>query len=207
MNHKVSSVSDLYADAKNLYDNCVVGSSMSSADSLLSYLENGINNLKENWKGIDAGVQINSVIRIYNSTVEVRNALAQLAVDSSKIAAHYRAIQAANSNAIDELTPITFEEKGLMSEYEDTQDVIDITIDTLNGKANIDTVVNTLDDFKSAVQSVYGRIMDNWTVGSGRDEAVAAFEGFSSHVAEYQIVLTAVSNNIAQSLRNYGLLQ
>ena len=203
--HKVNSVTDLYNDAKRLYDSHVVGSGDASADTVLLNLGQGIDSLKNSWKGIDAGVQINSVIKIYNAMVVVRNALAQLAVDSSTVAARYRAIQQSNAASMDDLVALTKEDKIKMDEYTDVADTIDITPEAINGKNKIETAITCLDSFTKAVASVYGDIMNNWQAGTGRDDAVGAFESFSTSVEDYKNVLSSVSASVNTALKNYGL--
>ena len=81
------------------------------ADGIIADLNSAINTLKETWKGVDAGVQINNVVDVYNGMAAVRNALAGLAKDSSVVAANYRDIQRLNSASIDELEPISVEKQ------------------------------------------------------------------------------------------------
>lgn len=204
--HKVNNVTDLYNDAKTLYDSYVVGTGDASADTVLLNLEQGIETLKNSWKGVDAGVQINSVIRVYNAMVVVRNSLAQLAVDSSTVAANYRAIQMSNAASMDALNPLTFDARTVMSEYTDTADTIDITPEANNGKNKLDTAITNLDSFTVAVRGVYDNIMNNWQSGTGRDNAVQAFESFNNSVNDYKQVLAEVSTSVTTALRNYGLL-
>ena len=87
MNHKVNNVQQLHMSAKELYDNIVVGGD-ASADTIIGNLVSAIENLKQNWKGVDAGLKIQELIKVHNEMVTVRNALAQLAFDSSKVAAN-----------------------------------------------------------------------------------------------------------------------
>ena len=81
MNHKVNNVQQLYESAMALYNNVVAGGDC-SADSILYNLNQGIENLKVNWKGMDAGLRIQEIIGVYNGMVSVRNALAKLAIAS-----------------------------------------------------------------------------------------------------------------------------
>ena len=90
MNHKVESVQGLHDSASNLYSKYVVGSDAASADTILHNLLMGIENLKNNWKGRDAGYRIQEVINVHNAMVAVRNALAELSVASSKVSYEYR---------------------------------------------------------------------------------------------------------------------
>ena len=63
--HVVTSVQNLQDSACSLYNNIVEGGE-DSASSIITYLNDAITNLKNNWKGADAGVQINNVITVHN---------------------------------------------------------------------------------------------------------------------------------------------
>ena len=202
MNHSVKNVQNLYEDARFLYNNLVVGGD-SSADSILYNLNQAIENLKSNWKGKDAGTRIQEVIRVHNSMVDVRNKLAQLAVDSSKVAANYREIQNANGAGLESLTTISFENKSILGDYSDSADTVNINPQAEAGKNLIDNANNMLDSFTSGVKSRYNNIMDNWAAGAGREAAQQSFDHFISNVNKYKQTLTDVSNNITKALQNY----
>lgn len=205
MNHKVNNVQQLHNDAVSLMNNVVTGSNESSADTILANLNAGIENLKINWKGKDAGVQIQSVIRIYNAMVSIRNSLAELAVDSSKIASNYREIQNSNGAGLENLGILSFEAKVNLSDYTDTADTIDINPEANTGKTKIDAANNNIDTFISNVKSSYTKITENWTVGTGRDKATSAFDSFISNANQYKQVLADVSKNITTALQNYTM--
>lgn len=202
MNHKVLNVQNLHESAMTLYNNVVVGGE-TSADSILNNLNNGIENLKANWKGKDAGLRIQEVIRVHNAMVAVRNALAQLAVDSSKVAANYREIQNANGAGMEALSTLSFEVKTNLSDYSDTADTVDINPSAEGGKNLIDAANNSLDGFTAAVKAKYSEIMENWQSGTGRENAQSAFDMFNNSVAQYKQTLAEVSANITTALQNY----
>ena len=203
--HKVTSVTELYSDSKKMYTDVVCGSNK-SANQLIATLERAINNLKTNWKGVDAGVQINSVVGVYNALVRLRNALAQFAYDSANVAVKYRDIQAANTNAgVEQFSALNIEFFNIMNEYSDSSDTIDIAPDALNGSNDIATVAATLSDFYNAAYVIYEDIMDNWTAGAGRDSGEAAFADFKNNYESYSATLNDVSSNIKQALKNYGI--
>ena len=126
MNHKVNSVQALHDDAYGLYNNVVVGSGDYSADTIIMNLSSGIQILKGCWEGKDAGTQINNVITVYNAMIGVRNALAALASESSKVASNYREIQNSNGAGLEDLNIITYESKVFLDTYTDEADTIDI---------------------------------------------------------------------------------
>ena len=202
MNHKVNDVGQLYEDAKNLYMVVV----KDQADSIISDLDSAISTLKNSWKGVDAGVQINNVVDVHNGMASIRNALASLAKDSSTVAANYRDIQRLNSANIEALTPIEVDRVvAPMEPYEDKRDTIDITPEAVNGKSKLDSTNDSYDAFKSAVDRYYNAIMDNWQAGPGRNNAEGAFAEFMSNANKYKQTLEDVSGSITTALRNYQL--
>lgn len=203
MNHKVESVQGLHDDAFALYNNVVVGAADYSADTLINNLDEGIKTLKNCWKGKDAGVQIQNVITVYNALVNIRNVLGNLAVDSSKIASNYREIQNANGAGLETLGVVSSENKTIMEDYVDNADKIDITPEAEGGKAKIDSANSNMDLFISEVSKYFNNIMNNWTVGTGREEAKSAFDTFNSNSAQYKEILSSVSKNISTALQNY----
>lgn len=203
MNHKVNSVQTLHDDAMALYNNVVIGSADTSAETLINNLNSGIQTLKSCWEGKDAGVQIQNVVSVHNALVGIRNALAQLAMDSSKIASNYRDIQNANGAGLETLSVINCDTKTVMEDYSDTRDTINITPEANNGKAKIDAANNSMDGFISEVSKYYNSIMENWTVGTGRDNAVQAFDSFIANSNQYKEILSQVSASIATALQNY----
>lgn len=202
MNHKVNNVQKLHDDAMYLYNHVVVGGE-TSADSILNNLAQGIENLKVNWKGKDAGLRIQEVIRVHNAMIAIRNALAQLAVDSSKVAANYREIQNANGAGMETLGTLSFETKTILGDYSDNADTIDINPNADAGKRFIDNGNNAMDQFVSAVKLKYSDIMENWQAGTGRDAAQTAFDSFVTNVNTYKQTLADVSSNITKALQNY----
>ena len=202
MDHKVRDVGQLYEDARKLYDVVV----KEQADGIIADLSSAISTLKDSWKGVDAGVQINNVVDVYNGMAAVRNALAGLAKDSSTVAANYRDIQRLNSATIDALAPIEVDRTiSPMEAYEDNRDTIDITPDAVNGKNKLDTTNDTYESFKAAVDRYYNAIMENWQAGPGRNNAEGAFSEFMSNANKYKQTLEDVSGSIATALSNYQL--
>lgn len=200
MNHKVNNVQELYSDAYSLY-NMVV---LDKADTIINNLDGAVSVLKQNWKGMDAGVQIQDVIEVHNAFVVLRNALAQLAKDSSVVAVNYRQIQIINRANAEELSQIEINTKSLLDAYMDNRDTVDITPEANDGKAKIDVAKDLINEFVSQVKNYYSRIMDNWTIGTGRNSAEEAFVDFLSKSNKYIETLNNVSSSIASALSNYS---
>ncbi len=206
MNHKVNSVADLHASAVALNNNVVVGASETSAATIMRNLKEGMELLKNSWQGMDAGTQINNVVTVYNAMAKVKNLLAGLCVETSKIASDYRAIQRANGAQLEDLTPIvSTAEEVFMGEYSDTRDTVSITPEAVNGKAKIDAANSAMDGFISEVRRYFNEIMENWVEGPQRAEANEAFEEFVNGSAKYKELLNEVSTSVTTALQNYGI--
>ena len=205
MTHRVNSVQTLHDDAYALYTNVVKGTENFSADGIINSLYDGIINLKNTWKGKDAGIQIQNVIKVYNSLVGIRDTLATLAAVTSQIAANYRAIQNANGAGLESFGVIVPDSRSILPDYVDTSDSISIIPEATEGKAKIDSASVEIERFIAQATKYYGNIMQNWTSGSGREELVLKFESFLSNSNNYKEALNSVSTSIKNSLSNYGL--
>lgn len=203
MNHKVRDVQELYETARTLYENVVMSGEI-SADSILTKLEQATQNLKDNWKGVDAGINIEEVIKVHNEMITVRNALAVLAHDSSVVASNYREIQNANGAGRDPLPPVIVSDKNKLEDYTDTADTIDINPEAEIGRQLIDSANGAIDGFIDTVNRMYEDIMNNWQIGTGRNSADGAFQEFLANAKKYKETLSNVSQTIAKSLQNYS---
>lgn len=206
MNHKVNSVAALHESALKLNREQVMGASEGSATTIMKNLKEGIEALKNSWQGMDAGTQINNVVTVYNAFVKVKNLLAGLSVETSRIASDYRSIQRANGAQLEDLAPIAESAPEVFMEaYSDTRDTVSITPDAVNGKAKIDAANNSMDVFVSEVRRVFAEIMENWTEGPHRQEANEAFDEFVNGSSKYKELLNEVSQSVATALQNYGM--
>ena len=204
MNHKVLNVSELHKDAKEMFEASVVGSDESSADMILSNLQEGIQILKNTWEGRDAGVQIQNAVRVYNGMVTLRNELGLLAQTTTEIAANYREIQNINGGGADSLTVVKTGEKTFLEDYVDIRDTVNITEEANNGKAKLVSAQNGLEVFQIDANTSLSKIMDNWLAGTGRDKARELFDNFQSDVTKYKEVLSKVVESVATALENYN---
>ncbi len=207
MNHKVNSVANLYTSSIELYNKVVIGTNDTSAASIAKNLREGIEALKNSWQGMDAGTQINNVVTVYNAVVKIKNLLSSLTVETSKIAADYRAIQRANgANNLEELMKIKEDAPDtVMPEYSDSRDTVNITQDAVNGKNKVDAANTGMDGFITDVKRYFDEIMSNWTMGPRRDEAKQSFDEFVSKAPTYKNLLAEVSQSITTALQNYGM--
>ena len=145
MNHEVNSVQVLHDDAYALYNNVVIGAGEYSADTIIGNLGSGIEILKNFWKGKDAGVQIENVVKVYNAMIGIRETLVTLAMLTSKIAADYRDIQNANGAGLEAYATIVADNKSVIPDYVDNADTINISAEANEGKVKIDNASTAMD--------------------------------------------------------------
>lgn len=203
MNHKVLNVDTLHTDATYLYTSVVMGGE-TSADTMITNLASAIQNLQVNWKGADAGVNIQSIIEVHNELVTVRNALANLAKDSSVVAVNYRNIQIENNAPFGALDPVIITEKSALEGYTDTADTIDINPEAENGRVLVVRAKDAIDSFISEARKSKTNILDNWLVGTGRNNADDAFTSFENNAKSNKEKLEEVSQTITNAIKNYS---
>ena len=201
LDHGIKNVEDLYMDSRELYNTSV----MSKADSIIGDLTSAINNLRENWKGADAGVNITDVIEICREITEVRNRLADLARDANAIAVMYRKIQEGNRANLGDLPPISIVSRELYkNDYSDTADTIYIRPEAVVGKDSIGTAAKDIQAFVDSARLYKNKILDNWYMGPGRNQADDAFDAFDKSSKAKQAKLEEVANIVGKAIDSYG---
>ena len=205
MNHKVNSVANLYETATALHKNVVDGAN-GSATTVIQNLREGIEVLKANWEGTDAGVQINNVVNVCNAFAAIKNVLDALAVEASKIAVNYRAIQKANgANYLEDLAPIReYEAEGVLPEYTDTRDTISIQPAAESGMRKLEAALNDMPGFMLNIKKEADALLENWTSGAKREEFKQTLEDFYAHNEEYKQMLEETVESVKTALRNYS---
>lgn len=201
LDHGIKNVEDLYMDSRELYNTSV----MSKADSIIGDLTSAINNLRENWKGADAGVNITDVIEICREITEVRNRLADLARDANAIAVMYRKIQEGNRANLGDLPPISTVSRELYkNDYSDTADTIYIRPEAAVGKESIGTAAKDIQAFVDSARLYKNKILDNWYMGPGRNQADDAFDAFDKSSKVKQAKLEEVAQIVGKAVDSYG---
>lgn len=201
LDHGIKNVEDLYMDSRELYNTSV----MSKADSIIGDLTSAINNLRENWKGADAGVNITDVIEICREITEVRNRLADLARDANAIAVMYRKIQEGNRANLGDLPPVSTVSRELYkNDYSDTADTIYIRPEAAVGKDSIGTAAKDIQSFVDSARLYKNKILDNWYMGPGRNQADDAFDAFDKSSKVKQAKLEEVAQIVGKAVDSYG---
>ncbi len=204
LNHKVNNVQQLLDDSKKLLTEVTNGGD-ASAYSIIKNLHDAYDNLVANWKGPDAGVQINNLVTVYNGMVEFRLKMADLAISAYSVGIYYRNIQSANGAGVDVPSPLSDDiSPNTESPYEDNRDTIDITPEAMEGKNNIDKANNSFGELENNFRELMNSIFGNWTAGDRRSDFEEYFRDFSSKFSNYQELLNNITKNITSALENYN---
>lgn len=202
--YDLDSKEELYATARDLLYDVVMGGP-ASADSILNDLKMAINNLKENWKGKDAGIRIQQLIDVYNQMIVLRKDIGGFAVDAGNVVLIYSSIQGANGAQGDGFTKLGFDEKTVEQPYSDLSDAVKINSMAAVAKRSIDSACNSLSTFKTNFDNKYLTMAGNWRKGPGRVKAEALYDNLEAKVSNFQSTLMDVSNELDKALKNYSI--
>ena len=84
-------------------------------------------------------------------------------------------------------------------------DTINISPEATNGNSKITAANNAIDSFISGVRRYFDSIMNNWTMGPGRDQFQDEFNSFVNSANQYKQLLNEASTSITTAIKNYGM--
>ena len=192
---QVNDPAELNNDAKTLYVNLCQG----KADSMLAELEKGINGIKGKWTGPDAAKHIRKLIGIYNDLLVFRDKLANIAGTISQTAVGIENTVVANGGTSYGISPLVIDtdpQKGVIYMSDTGIDDVHLNVepDLEQPLQGIVSVATDFNDLRSSVNSIFGKIMDNWVSGLGRNYAKETCDEFSSKVDGYVETISGAAN-------------
>ena len=199
MDQSIENLDSLYDNTVNIYSN-ILGQ---TGEHILENINGAINDLKTNWHGRDAGVQIQGLTTVYNEFIDIYNNLELISVGMSKICRNYRNIQVAFKTQKEEKNILTYNKKTHMLDYTDTDDRIDINEEVKNSVSKLESAISSYDSFMKQNKMMYDNIINNWTTGYGRDKLLDLYDSFFSKEEVYKEGLNIVTNSIKTALDNY----
>ena len=199
MDQSIENLDSLYDNTVNIYSN-ILGQ---TGEHILENINGAINDLKTNWHGRDAGVQIQGLTTVYNEFIDIYNNLELISVGMSKICRNYRNIQVAFKTQKEEKNILTYNKKTHMLDYTDTDDRIDINEKVKNSVSKLESAISSYDSFMKQNKMMYDNIINNWTTGYGRDKLLDLYDSFFSKEEVYKEGLNIVTNSIKTALDNY----
>lgn len=204
LNHKVENVEQLLNDSQHLLNETTNGAS-GSAYSIIKNLSDAIDILSGCWKGLDAGVQINNIVNVYNNMVTFRNSMSDLSSYSYSIGIMYRQIQSSNGASVEVPSPLQ-DSISLTTKnpYEDKNDTIDITDKAVEARTELENAKSAFQDLTMTFNQDKSAILNNWTSGDRHDEFEETFGDFASKFQNYETLIADVVDKITSALANYG---
>lgn len=204
MVHEISSLEELISSSTNVVNVDAKVTAKNVLDKLnQAYTILGVN---ENWKGKDAGAQINNIVEVYNAMAKYHYNLADLGTYVfNDIAVKYREIQSQNGASVE--VPAKFatpEQVAAISYQPDQRDVVEIKDDEANNAvADLDEAVKGLEELISAFKNDFSVITTNWKSGPKREEFMSEFQDFESNIKGFEEKLNEAKEHVSRAVANY----
>lgn len=177
--------------------------SKTSGENLINSLATNVTNLKVHWKGSDATVHINNLIKVYN-------ALVALVTDA-------KGVTAAAGNAIIAIQEVRRSNGGpgnvgstLPGNAPDAQslpnaeETVEYYCDPSTGSdyTQLEQICTDYTTFVTNFRSQKDALMSNWTAGANREQAVNNFNEFESNSETYNKYLVDARENLSIAVSN-----
>lgn len=181
--------------------------SKNSGTNLINNLSTDINNLKAHWKGTDATVHINNLIKVYDALVALVTDAKVITCNSGSAISTIQEVRRSNGgsgniggpldgNAPD-VTSLPIVES--TSEYFcDPSARTDYTL--------LEQICSDYSSFINNFRSQKDALMSNWTAGANRENAVKVFDEFDSNSETYNKYLTDAKENLEIAVSNLSQL-
>ena len=191
------------------YTQCEELNTLSSTDGekLISDLGTDITNLKANWKGSDAAVHINNLIKVYEAMVAiVTDAKATTAQAGAAISA-IQNVRRANggSGNVGAALPANAPESMAIQAPEETTEYYCSPSAKTDYSQLVDICTNFV-NFRNKFQDQKDALLANWTAGANRENAVKTFDEFTNNTETYNKYLTSARDNLEIAVNNIAAL-
>lgn len=174
---------------------------------LMGELGNNINSLKENWKGSDATVHINSLIEIYGSInlmfVETANNILVPVTENIINIQRVRQSNGGSGRVGSSLANILGHPS--IVRVEDTSEYY-CTPAAATDRATLEEIYNRFNNLRNEFNTQENTLTTNWTDGSNQAGAVRAFNEVENALYEYSNVIKKALDNLTTAVNNISQL-
>ncbi len=191
------------------YNQCEELNNMAAreGEKLISDLGSDITNLKAHWKGSDATVHINNLIKVYDALISLAtDAKGVTSVAANKIIAMQQVRQSnGGAGMVGNPLPSSAPNAGGIGPVEETSEYY---CDP-SAKGDYDQLVQICTDynaFRNNFQTKKDELLSNWTAGADRGNAVNAFNEFEQNAETYNTYLTNAKENLGIAVSNLSQL-
>lgn len=191
------------------YTQCEDLNTLSKNDgtNLINNLSTDITNLKAHWKGTDATVHINNLIKVYDALVSlVTDAKGVTASAGARISAiqEVRRANGGSGNVGGVLDSSAPDASSMQTVEETSEYYCDPSART--DYSLLETICTDYSSFISKFTSQKDALLSNWTAGADRENAVKIFDEFSSNSETYNKYLTSAKENLGTAVSNLSQL-
>ena len=193
------------ADLDKGYTQCSELNTLSSTkgEQLISSLEGDITTLRNNWKGNDATVHLNNLIKVHDALVAVVTDAKALTSAAGGAMSDIQRVRSANGGAgpVGGDLPNTPPKSITIPVVPETQEyyckpAAEADYNTLT------EICNNFQSFASDFKSQKDALLQNWTAGCNHETAVAKFGEFENNSADYYSIITKAKENLATAIAN-----
>ena len=170
-----------------------------NARAVVTNLEEVAQNLTNYWKGTDAVIQTNNIVRVYTDLVKDFNNFAIGLVAMSHTVCEVRSVTVSNRGNVDELKPlehVNFEIK--LNEFVDNNEAIKVDYTVMgNAVSTLRQTCAIMNDIATNILDFRGKAFEMWLSGARRDEMMEVIEklynSLVSGVNQLELVMKSVS--------------
>ena len=202
MDIQVSNLNEGYNQCEGL--NSLVSS---TGESLISNLETNINNLKVHWIGSDATVHINNLIQVHDALVALISDAKSTTSDAGNKIIAIQEVRSANGGGGSIGSPLSSAapNSSSIAQCESTEEYYvdpSASSDYTMLQEECTSFTTFISDFKAKKEA----LLQNWTAGANREQAVANFNEFEGNAETYNKYLTEARDNLGIAVSNLNQL-
>lgn len=196
-------------DIPSAYTQCEGLNTLSSTqgEKLISSLGTDITNLKNNWKGSDATVHINNLIKVYNAMVDIVTTAKTITAKAGANIIELQRVVSSNGGGLNVGAALNAAapESIAIQPVEETTEYY-CSPSAKSDYAQLVEICTNFVNFKTQFSDLKKELMANWISGLNKEDAVAAFDYFDSMTDDYNNYLTSARDNLEIAINNIATL-
>lgn len=178
-----------------------------SGENLINNLGSDINNLKAHWKGSDATVHINNLIKVYDAMIAIVTDAKGVTSAAGNAIIAMQEVRRSNGGAgnVGSVLPNNAPDAGAIANVEETMEYY---CDPA-ARSDYNLLVQICSDFvtfRNQFQSQKDELLSNWTAGANIEQAKQNFNEFEGNADTYNKYLTGARDNLEIAVNNLSQL-
>ena len=198
MNISVQNLDGAYEQCKELHTLVT-----NTGANLINALENNVGSLKINWKGSDATIHINNLIKVHDALVALVTDAKALTSDAADKVRAIQEVRKSNGGS-----PVVGEELSknapasqALPLVEDTGEFF-VKPEAAGLAADLADICTKYETFISEFEGKKDTLFSNWTAGANIERAKENFEEFLTYSDQYKTYLVGAKTNLETAVAN-----